>query len=443
MPKLKNQNKFALISQSGPFATLSTPAPNKLFTNDSRNFVKQLRATGLITQYRITKGQILDFFDIKSFPEIDKLLHDKTKRKKTSRRSYLLLGNMFGLRGSEDEIIAEVRNYSRTADRVIRYLQSNVMAGYSPYVEMTNEIDITSSPVDLLLITFDKRYHKKARFEARRKLLLMYLAGSIDQRERETNIESAFIEFLNFLNAHVWSPDTLIGELEISYLASRHDSENFACQKVEVLPAHTDPEPKNTSGTTKIVSEGIKTTLIKRRRFKHDNRDIPVYVSIRKKPPEAKVLKLLRKGEENPAAAVDDELGLMAVLDSIADVRLFQNHLTQSAIRANSFMTLEDVSDTLTGGRYESGNAGSSANTPMFKFFARMGGMRVEFIIHTNQTYLDYIYKRGVSHDEYEINRLFDSGVAELLFPPDIYQLDIKKIKDNLIAACREKIEGN
>ncbi|MFW3146682.1 MAG: hypothetical protein ACMUIE_07715, partial [Thermoplasmatota archaeon] len=42
-----------------------------------------------------------------------------------------------------------------------------------------------------------------------------------------------------------------------------------------------------------------------------NGRNIPIYVSVRKKPPEAKVLKLLRKGEENPADAVDDELGLM------------------------------------------------------------------------------------------------------------------------------------
>ena len=75
--------------------------------------------------------------------------------------------------------------------------------------------------------------------------------------------------------------------------------------------------------------------------------EIPIYVSIRKKPPAAKVLKLLRKNEKNPATAVDDELGLMAVLNTIGDVKRFMKHLTQSAVKANSFMTLEDISDTL------------------------------------------------------------------------------------------------
>ena len=39
----------------------------------------------------------------------------------------------------------------------------------------------------------------------------------------------------------------------------------------------------------------------------------------------------------------------------------------------------------------------------MLKFFARLGGMRVEFIIHTNQSYLNYRYQRDISHDEYEV----------------------------------------
>ena len=322
---------------------------------------------------------------------------------------------MFGLEGSEREVIATVAGYSRTADGVIRYLKAKVMATYAANIEMTNEIDAISSPVDLLLIIFDDRYHKKARFEAKRKLILMSLAGSIDQRERETGIETKFYEFLNFLNEKVWSQRSKIGELEVAYLLSHHDPENFACQSVQVI------SPQEARNIDRHLQPGQKLTLIKRRRFQVGEREIPIYVSIRKKPPEAKVLKLLRKGEENPAVAVDDELGLMAVLDSVAEVKLFLSHLTQSAMRADSFMSLEEISDTLTGGCHQGGSIGSSALTPMFKFFARMGGMRVEFIIHSNKTYLNYIYQRDISHDEYEIKRIFDSGVAEMLFPQDIY----------------------
>ena len=127
-------------------------------------------------------------------------------------------GKIFGIHGSEKEIITRVSSYSQAADGVIRYLNNKVLSRYSPFIEITNEIDITSSPVDLLLIMFDDRYHKKARFEAKRKLILMSLAGSIDQRERETDIEIKFAEFLHFLNKYVWSPDIKIGELDLLYL---------------------------------------------------------------------------------------------------------------------------------------------------------------------------------------------------------------------------------
>ena len=78
----------------------------------------------------------------------------------------------------------------------------------------------------------------------------------------------------------------------------------------------------------------------------------------------------------------------------------------------------------------------------MLKFFARLGGMRVEFIVHTNESYLNYIYQRGVAHDEYEVKRIFDSGAASLLFPEDIYHLDMDLARSRQINWCRSQLEG-
>lgn len=426
---------YALLDQDGPFATAGTPPGISLFSPVSRQRASELRQKNLVTKYRATRNQIFELLNVDSYADIQHLIKDRERRRETDRRAYLLLGNMFGIHGSEREITARVNSYSQTADSVIRYLNNKVLSRYAPFIEITNEIDIASSPVDLLLIMFDDRYHKKARFEAKRKLILMSLAGSIDQRERETDIEDKFAEFLNFLNSYVWSPEIKIGELDLFYLLSHHEPETFSCTDVKVLTESEAesiaPEPRQ------------KLTLIKRRRFKANGKEVPIYVSVRKKPPEAKVLKLIRKGEENPAVAVDDELGLLGVLDTSAEVKLFQKHLTESAIRARSFMTLEDITDTLEGGSgHTSSNIGSSASTPMMKFFARMGGMRVEFIVHTNKTYLDYIYKKDVSHDEYEVKRIFDSGVADLLFPREIYHLDMTTARNKLIGWFRQRIEN-
>jgi len=424
---------FYLLDESGIFQTGDSPPDCRLFAGEpGRQWVRRLQRERLKTLYRTVRNQLFEFLDIASYGAVERLLADVELRRRVSRRSYGLLGTMFGLEGTEREVVSRVQSYSSTADGVIRYLKGKLLANYASYIEMTNEIDMTSDPVELLLIIFDDRYHKKARFEAKRKLVLMNLAAAIDQRERETQIEEKFREFLSFLNRHVWSPDIRIGELSSVYLVSRHDPRDFSCTEVRVVP----PEDIGR------VEEGAKVTLLKRRRFNIDGREIPIYVSIRKKPPEAKVLKLLRKREENPAVAVDDELGLMGVVDSVMDVKLFQRHLTRSATRAGSFMTLEDVDDTLTGGCHRGSNIGSDPNTRMFKFFARMGGMRVEFILHSNKTYLDYMYRRGTSHDEYEVKRIFDSGVADLLFPQDIYHLDLAAVRDELIQWFRRRIEG-
>ena len=444
---MTQENIFSLLGRSGPFATGDRPPSLAPFSPEARLFAKGLAEAGMRTRYRILRNQIFEFLDVRSFGGIQAIINDPVRRKLANERAYRLLGNMFGIEGNAREVILRVNTYSRTADGVINYLKGKVLANYASYIEMTNEIDSCKSPVDLMLILFDDRYHKKARFEAKRKLILMNLAGSIDQRERETEVEAKFDQFLDFLNEYVWSKKTRIGELEIVYLLSDHDPETFACNKVEVIG-----QGHWAYGTTaaKVFGKEIpggkkkanqKLTLIKRRRFQANGVEVPIYVSIRKKQSEAKVLKLLRKGEENPAVAVDDELGLMGVVDSVAEVKAFQKHLTQSATRAGSLMTLEEVTDTLSGGAHHSGSIGSSAKTQMFKFFARMGGMRVEFIVHTNRSYLNYIYEREVSHDEYEVKRIFDSGVAELLFPQDIYEIDIAEKKEAVLRWFRKRIE--
>jgi hypothetical protein len=436
MSVLTQDSVFTSLQQHGPLATTDSVQLNSPFSRQAREWLRVLRENRLnVTKYRALRSQVFEFLNISNFAQIPTLLKTPQLRKERSHRACALLGNMFGVQGTTREVEARLIEYARTADAVVNSLKSKIMAPFASHIATTNEIEVTNDPVNLLLIMFDDRYHKKARFEARRKLVLMSLAGSIDQRERETQIEDKFSLFLEFLNDYVWSRNLKIGEHEIVYLLSHHTPDDFSCTDVQVIG------PEQAKTVTPAV--GTKLTLLKRRRFTANSREIPIYVSIRKKPPEAKVLKLLRKNEKNPAVAVDDELGLMAVLDSIADIKMFQNRLTRSASRADSFMVLEDISDTLTeAAAYGVPNTGSSSKTPMLKFFARLGGMRVEFIIHTNRSWLNYMYQQDVSHDEYEVKRIFDSGVAELLFPGDIFHLDHQAIRNDMIRLFRRQIEG-
>lgn len=435
MSVINEDSVFTSLQQQGPLAVEDNIDLNSPFSAHTKAWVKQLSREKInVTKYRALRSQIFEFLNINNFSELTDLLKNPYQQEHRSQRACALLGNMFGLNGTAREIEARVYEYARTADAVVNSLKGKILKPYASYVATTNEIEVANDPVTLLLIMFNNRYHKKARFEARRKLILMNLAGSIDQRERETDIEYKFSNFLHFLNDYVWSRNQKIGEHDIVYLRSYHSPKDYCCSKVEIL---TSQEAKDCT-----PERGVRLTLLKRRRFTAGNRDVPIYVSIRKKPPEAKVLKLLRKNEKNPAVAVDDELGLMAVLDSVADIKIFQNHLTRSASKADSFMVLEDISDTLTGpAPYRVTSTGSSSKTEMMKFFARLGGMRVEFIIHTNRSWLNYMYKRDVAHDEYEVKRIFDSGVVELLFPKDIFQLDHDLIRSDMIGRFRRNIE--
>lgn len=434
MKLIGDESIFTSLKQDGLFSCKESVPFLHPFSRDVKDWVRYFcHEQSDVTKYRSVRNQIFEFLDIDSFQDIPSLLQSSEMREKRQKRCKMLLGNMFGINGSIREIESKLNEYARTANDVITYLRTKVLAPFSSHIETTNEIQITSNPLDLLLIVFDDRYHKKARFEAKRKLTLMNLAGSIDQRERETGIEYKFSKFLFFLNEHVWSPSMKIGELEIAYLQSSHEPETFACRTVKVIG-------ENEFATVKD-KPGQKITLIKRRRFCADGKEYPIYVTVRKKSPEAKVLKLLRKNEKNPAVAVDDELGLMAVLNSKSDVKQFQKHLTRSALKIDSFMTLEDISDTLTGKHYISSAVGSSSKTQMLKFFARLGGIRVEFILHTNKSYLNYIYQRDVAHDEYEVKRIFDTGVATLLFPPDIYSLEHQRIRKQQLRRFRKQIE--
>ncbi|MCG6930064.1 MAG: hypothetical protein LJE64_05860 [Desulfofustis sp.] len=434
MSVLDDNSVYTSLNQRGPLAVRDSVSLDRLCCRQNKEWIAELRRSELtVTKFRALRRQIFEFLNIARFQDIPQLLADDRAREQCSHRAFRLLGNMFGINGTEEGIRFRVNEYARTADNVIRSLQNKIFAPYASHVAITNEVEITADPVDLLLMVFDDRYHKKARFEAHRKLSLMSLAGSIDQRERETETEEKFAHFLTFLRDYVWSSGQKIGEHDIVYLLSRHDVTDFSCSDVSVIKKEDIRRVR--------LEQGVKLTLLKRRRFRVGGRELPIYVSIRKKPPEAKVLKLLRKNEKNPAVAVDDELGLMAVLNTAADVKIFQNHLTQSASKADSFMILEDISDTLTGGMHKASSNGSSSKTPMLKFFARLGGMRVEFIIHTNRSWVNYMYQRDVAHDEYEVKRIFDSGVAELLFPYSIYFLDHQSVRNSMIKLFRKQIE--
>lgn len=423
----QERRNFYTLKQNGPFAT-----PDHLnfsvASESARTFVNSLTPEQT-TQYRTVRDEIFSMLDINSFGEIESLRQDPQRIQEVSDRAYLRIGAMYGIEGPLSEIKAEVERYAEDADNVIDYLRSDIFNGLSVRLEMINEIQATNDPVKLLLIATNDRFHPKPRFEAIRKLELMKLSAAIHQRERESGVSDKFAGFIDFLNENVWTKTRRIGEVDEVSLVSTHNPEDYGAKSVRVSDLNVK------------TSEGEKITPASRRTFTTSGHEVPAYVTIRKKESEAKILKLLRKDDQNPATAVDDELGVMLIFDSKRDIRAFIKHLSESAVKAGTQMTIEDISDTIDGGLYRGGSVGSSTGVQMLKFFARMQGARVEFVLHTNETYVNQLYKRGVSHSEYEVNRVFDSGVIDLLFPPSFYEIDRQEVQSAIIQQRRNKIE--
>jgi hypothetical protein len=371
----------------------------------------------------MARSSLHQLLDVDNNQQIQELLKDPGKRNATSKSAYERLGNMYGIEGSENEIIDKIEGYGELANSTINSVIDGQLPRSICEFGMVNKIQATNNPVELALIMHDNSYGQRSRFEAKRKVVLMNLAGAIDQRERVTNINTKFEAFNDFLEQNVWSKDMKTGDTDEVYLLSEHDPKTNACMKVDVLT-------REQRQRVEALQDGQRITPLRRRRFNIGDQKIPIYANLRTKSPEAKILKLLRNGKEDPDEVVDDDLGLMGVLDNARDVRSFVEHLGKSAKSAGTMLTFENVEDSLNGGKHEASSEGSSPDVKMYKFHARWGGMRTENMLHTNQSYLDYMYKKDIAHPVYEVKRLIETGVIDLLFPPVIYGYNAEEMQE-------------
>jgi hypothetical protein len=205
MSIVDDKSIFLSMRQDGPMATGEDIDITQQFSHHTREWVRAFEAcTSHTTKYRSVRSHIFDLLHVDSYQQILRLIENEELASERSNRAYVLLSNLYGIPGDLDEIKRRVRDYANSADQVIDYLKTRVLADYSSNIEISNEIEATDNPIDLLLIVYNNRYHKKARFEAKRKLVLMGLAASIDQREQEADIENKFSSFLKFLNRYVW-----------------------------------------------------------------------------------------------------------------------------------------------------------------------------------------------------------------------------------------------
>lgn len=433
---------FPFNSQNTPFRT-----ETEVIFKPSVDWYRTLTSEQRV-KFFMKRNEITSLLGIKALSDIPTIINDEDRRKAITKEVYKRLGNMYGIEGSDREVEATIDGFGKIADGVIHGLRNEdggLLSDFARDFQMMNEVETNNNPVDLLLLSFNQNYGQRIRFEAKRKLQLMSLAGAIYQKERIANNGEKLASFLNFLDDNVWvSNGKKKGDLETEYILSTHDKENgFACTETTIL---TEAEANQLTA----IEPNQKLTRIDLREFLYGTRKILAYSSLREKSGAAKVLKLLRKGLEYPETAVDDEVGLMGVFKSRVHIDHFVEKMQTAAANIGTHLRCEEISDTLNGGKYAANNVGSSKDIKFRKFFASMGIkksekekeiIRAELVFFTPKAYVDSLYQAGTCHREYEIKRLFDSGVAEWLFPEDIYGYKMDSVRDFLMEKTRREIE--
>ncbi|HWY79212.1 MAG TPA: hypothetical protein VNW29_02545 [Candidatus Sulfotelmatobacter sp.] len=390
--------------------------------------------------------QVRGLLGISSFAEVPLLLTDRDKKQKARMNAYDLIGNMYGIQTKPEHnesdkerkarierIKEQVEDYAIVANDVVEHL-NDVLSSSPVNLETINVVKDTYDPVDLILIGLDNRYGQRVRFEAKRKLILMNLAAKIDQREREIHINKRYRKMNEFLDTHVFKGGK-IGEARNIALVSTHDTETFATTAV------TETLPQKVMEIE--LHPGEKITPLLQRSFTFKGEEIPVQIDTRKKSSVSKVLKMLRKGKENPSEAIGDDVGFMAIFRNRRDIGLFKKHLNACGLQAGTLLDIQDVENTLDGSAHEPQSAGSSSKLRQDKSHIMLSGITIEGILHTYDSYTDYLYQREVGHDEFDASRYFDSGVVGLLFPTDIYPYDEDLLKSSTVKNIRSKIENS
>ena len=380
-------------------------------------------------------GQIFGLLGVNSYHQIQSIIENPELRQTASDRLMHQLTQLYGIK-DPDTMREKCEDYGSDANAVRDHLQWVLSYQGSTSLEMVNEIRAYNDPTDLLLLSLNGKWSEKAGWDAKVKLQLMGFAASIDKRERDLKLGDQFKGFVDWMNEEVWNQELQLGVPQGAYLISTHDPETWACTSTRWVDEN--------EGVNLQLQPFQKKTNLQRRNFKTTSKkDINAYVSVRDKLRAMKMVKMLRKDAEDPAIAVDDDTGLLVMVDDNHAATIFIRHLIDRGYQSNYPIIIEDVSNTLDGKKYK-GNKGSSTKLRMMKFFVRLANkMRVECIIHTPETYAESLYMREVSHLEYEVTRLVDAGVPNLIFLKKYFPyFDAEEARRQAIARIRATIES-
>ncbi len=347
----------------------------------------------------------------------------------------------------------EISSYASIANAFINdYFRTG---GWQPLADKTDlheEAEGANSIPRLMDIMLNNP-RGRVRFEAKRKLVLMQLAATAIARGKEINEKEGISRITELLNEDFWFGDVVTstrGKKKIKTkrlrimpvdIESHHSYETLECigepteissntahQELQRIRAHV-PEPGGYF---------IKVSHYEQRFINYEGELIPVYQDSRPKRILARMAKMIRKEQEDPAIAVQDTTGLMFVVKDIPNAYKLLDFFTKGGENGALTIKVGDLEDTLSGKEeYSAENEGSSPKTRQLKFIATIEGHSVEVIIHTFATQQINELENEVAHEEFELKR--DIEVYKQNFPKEIYHVDPEEELPSLIDRLRRR----
>ncbi len=436
-----------------------------------------------VTEYRAAMRDIFQLLDVTKPDEINRAFTNPGTT--TSADANRAVGKIYSAEGNrrrvkESRRAKTVADFAASADSLISRLRlgdelgDGVLNPIAWKIRPSEEPLSRSNPLELLELVYRPGNQKKLGFEALRKLFLMSKVAAVDAVAHNLEEGETYREFTDLLDKLVWDQDHPKGYTEDTILLSRHDPETYevlyeladgslvAFDKIPddqihlARPAITEiPESEKDSVTARVKAQNpdqeghhVRLTTLQSRLFKQDGITSHAFVDKRIKPFHSWVMKMLRKGEDEPTVAVEDKIGMMVVVKDIKEVDRLMEAFQLAGRRTGSILLPEGIEDNLKrrGKRkkYSAKNTGSSDKTEMLKFYARVHGMRIEVIVHTYESYLNYKFSDTTGHKAFEIRRFFESGLFRLFFPKSIYhEVDEDADKEYLLETDRRDKRQN
>lgn len=369
----------------------------------------------------------------------------------------------------------DLRQLSDAADDYIREISGDYFPGEEA-VEMNDEVATCIDPAKLVLRAFNDRLTAKIKFEAARKLLLMKLIAEVrDCGEQCVDHEDALDYMTTFFNERILKlPEGhRVGDLFDRYLISQHEGEKLRTTSAEFRkekPNDIDPLSK-----IRVTFLECRRAIVKDKTGRE--REIFFRKHPRKKTSDSRLTKALRYGTSIGEKDVDRN-GIRLVFSSREDwedfFKMFKSELKQeieeglreeletetdrrkktvleSRLRSlEQSIIIHDVKDSLDGNGFRGSAHSSSPELKVYKFkleltLADGRQHHYEFQVFLPDGYADSMYRKGVSWDEYNVDRFFRENVDELLFPAKIYpKLDREKAREKVMKQAHRKVwNGN